>query len=139
MLRHPDAPVALASVRAYELVNRDGRWLAEPRPHRDAGLPLPGFEVQAVGVLEGDERLNFDIFCGDQEFTVEEYGDRLVPAVAHYIRSQRRSDEPYPIYLTDLHLPHDLDPQVYQQDIQTSQYLAYRRSLEEALNRHLAT
>jgi adenylate cyclase class 1 len=39
------------------------------------------------------------------------------------------------VYLTDLHLPHDLDPSVYQQDIPTARYLAYRAQLEQALNR----
>ena len=42
------------------------------------------------------------------------------------------------MYLTDVHLPHDIDPRVYQQDIQTSQYLYYRSALEDSLNRQLA-
>jgi len=62
----------------------------------------------------------------------------LIPAVAHYIRSLRQSGEVYPVYLTDVHLPHDIDPRVYQQDIQTSQYLYYRSALEDSLNRQLA-
>jgi len=70
---------------------------------------------------------------------VQEYGDQLIPAVAHYIRSLRQSAEVYPVYLTDIHLPHDIDPHVYQQDIQTSQYLYYRSELEESLNRQLAS
>ena len=137
MLRHPDATLAMGQVQCFELVSRDGRWYPEPRPAGDAELPLPGLEVQAVGVQEGDDRLRFDLFCGNQEFTVQEYGDRLIPAVVHYIRSMRRSTEPYPVYLTDLHLPHDLDPQIYQQDIQTSQYLHYRNLLEQTLNQQL--
>ena len=90
-----------------------------------------------VGVRQGDGSLKFDIYCQDREFTAEEYGEQLIPAVAHYIRSLRRSNEPYPIYLTDLHLPHDLEPQQYQRDIQTCQYLHYRSLLEDALNRQL--
>ncbi len=93
--------------------------------------------MQAVGVQEGENRVRFDIFCDDQEFTVQEYGDQLIPAVAHYIRSLRQSSEHYPVYLTDIHLPHDLDPQIYQQDIQTSQYLYYRTELEQSLNQAL--
>ena len=103
----------------------------------DRSLTLPGFEVQAVGVQEGDLHVRFDLYCGDREFTVQEYGDQLIPAVAHYIRSIRGSGEAYPVYLTDVHLPHDLDPQVYQQDLQTTQYLYYRTALEEVLNRQL--
>ncbi|KAA1172389.1 class I adenylate cyclase [Marinobacter salinexigens] len=137
MLRQGDAPGILGCIQCYEVAVRDGVWRVERRPEVDSGDDLPGMEVQAVGIQEGDSRVRFDIFCGDQEFTVQEYGDQLIPAVAHYIHSIRRSPEHYPVYLTDVHLPHDLDPQVYQQDIQTSQYLYYRSVLEESLNNEL--
>lgn len=137
-LRQLDSP-GPTGVKCYELAAIDGHWRAEVRPDASwQGVALTGLEVQAVGVQEGDVRVRFDIFCADQEFTVQEYGDRLIPAVAHYIRSLRKSRESYPVYLTDVHLPHDLDPQVYQQDIQTIQYLYYRNALEESLNRYLA-
>ncbi|RBW51293.1 class I adenylate cyclase [Marinobacter sp. F3R11] len=136
-LRHNEVPVALAGVRCYEIVASNGSWRAEYRPQTDSGVALPGLEVQAVGVQEGNSRVRFDLYCGEQEFTVLQYGDQLIPAVAHYIHSRRQSREHYPVYLTDVHLPHDLDPRVYQQDIQTSQYLYYRAALEDALNREL--
>jgi len=136
-LRQLDSPAGGAGIRCYELMRRDDGWHAERRPEEDGSLTLPGFEVQAVGVQEGDLHVRFDLYCGDREFTVQEYGDQLIPAVAHYIRSIRGSGEAYPVYLTDVHLPHDLDPQVYQQDLQTTQYLYYRTALEEALNRQL--
>ncbi|MDO6443524.1 class I adenylate cyclase [Marinobacter sp. 2_MG-2023] len=136
-LRNSEMPVALAGVRCYEMLVIDGLWRPEYRPHVDSGAAIPGLEVQAVGVQEGDSRVRFDLYCDEQEFTVLQYGDQLIPAVAHYIRSLRHSREQYPVYLTDVHLPHDLDPRVYQQDIQTSQYLYYRAALEESLNREL--
>ncbi|MCK7552827.1 class I adenylate cyclase [Marinobacter goseongensis] len=136
-LRQLHSVAGMAGIQCYELVRRDGDWKAERRFDEDTSVTLPGLEVQAVGVQEGDSHLRFDIFCGDQEFTVQEYGDQLIPAVAHYIRSARQPGEHYPVYLTDVHLPHDLDPQVYQQDIQTTQYLYYRAALEESLNRQL--
>ncbi|MFT7338469.1 MAG: adenylate cyclase class 1 [Marinobacter maritimus] len=136
-LRNREGPVALAGVRCYELVANNGQWRPEYRPQADTGAPLSGLEVQAVGVQEGDSRVRFDLYCGEQEFTVLQYGDQLIPAVAHYIHSLRQSRDRYPVYLTDVHLPHDLDPRVYQQDIQTSQYLYYRAFLEDALNHEL--
>ncbi|TGN38038.1 class I adenylate cyclase [Marinobacter confluentis] len=138
-LRQLEAFAGPTATRCYELVLIDGQWRAEARPDATRqGVSLAGLEVQAVGVQEGDVRVRFDIFCADQEFTVQEYGDQLIPAVAHYIRSMRAGQDAYPVYLTDVHLPHDLDPQVYQQDIQTIQYLYYRTVLEESLNRYLA-
>lgn len=137
LLRQADNLDPVAGIKCYEMVRRDGRWLAEPRPYQNTTVPLSGLEVQAVGVQQGDSTLRFDIYCNDQEFSVQEYGDRLIPAVAHYIRSLRQSGESYPVYLTDLHLPHDLDPRLYQRDIQTSQSLYYRARLEDALNSYL--
>ncbi|GGE66754.1 adenylate cyclase [Streptosporangium jomthongense] len=136
-LRNSDVPLAMAGVKCYELVASNGFWRPEYRPQADAGLSLPGLEVQAIGVQEGESRVRFDLYCGEQEFTVMQYGDQLIPAVAHYIHSLRQSRDRYPVYLTDVHLPHDLDPRVYQQDIQTTQYLYYRSVLEDALNREL--
>ncbi|MEQ9545761.1 MAG: class I adenylate cyclase [Marinobacter sp.] len=136
-LRQLDSPVGIAGIHCYEVMRRDGQWKAERRFDEDTSVTLPGLDVQAIGVQEGDQHLRFDIFCGDQEFTVQEYGDQLIRAVAHYIRSLRQAGETYPVYLTDVHLPHDLDPHLYQQDIQTTQYLYYRSSLEASLNRHL--
>jgi len=138
-LRQLDNLAWPTGIKCYELTLMDGEWQVERRPDTDRqGITLPGLEVQAVGVKEGDVRVRFDIFCADREFTVQEYGDQLIPAVAHYIRSLRRGQAVYPVYLTDVHLPHDLDPQIYQQDIQTIQYLYYRIALEESLNRFLA-
>ncbi|MGC8120021.1 class I adenylate cyclase [Marinobacter sp. VGCF2001] len=136
-LRQIDNVEPVAGIRCYELMRRAGRWQADFRPDIQADTRISGLEVQAVGVQQGDSTLRFDLYCNNREFTVQEYGDRLIPAVAHYIRSSRQSPEAYPVYLTDLHLPHDLDPQLYQRDIQTSQYLFYRTQLEDALNRHL--
>lgn len=126
-----------AALLCSELVVRDGQWRCEPRPSMVDEVPLNGFDVQAIGVQEGGRFLRFDLYCGNQEFTVVEYGDQLIPAVAHYIRSQRRAGDHYPVYLTDVQLPHDLDPQFYQHDLQTTQYLYYRQALEQSLNQAL--
>ncbi|BES69620.1 class I adenylate cyclase [Marinobacter nanhaiticus D15-8W] len=124
-------------ITCAEVVRRGADWVAERRLVTNDELPIDGFELQAVGVQEGDQPVRFDIFCEEQEFTALEYGDQLIPAVVHYVNSRRREGGGYPLYLTDLHLPHDLDPQVYQHDLQTSQYLHYRIRLEAELNQAL--
>ncbi|MDX1755177.1 MAG: class I adenylate cyclase [Marinobacter sp.] len=132
------APGGLLDIHCFELVVRERQWVAERRTVSVDDSPINALEVQAVGTREGDGELLFDIFCNGQDFTVQEYGDQLIPAVAHYIRSLRRSGETYPVYLSDLHLPHDLEPQGYQQELQTCQYLYHRQQLEAALSRALA-
>ncbi|MBB5320873.1 class I adenylate cyclase [Marinobacter oulmenensis] len=136
LLRHLDTAGPATDIRCYELVRQDGQWRAQPRPEQERGFPLPGLELQAVGFYR-DEALAFDIYCHDREFTVDEYGDQLIPAVAHYIRSLRRTNEPYPIYLSDLHLPQEQESQPLWQEVRTCQYLYHRSRLEDALNRHL--
>ncbi len=130
-----DLGVTEPEILLFELVEREGLWLAERRPLPDGRLPVTWMEVQAVGVRNASGGLGFDIYCDDREFTLQAWGEQLISAVADHIRSCRRSSEPYPVYLTDLHLPHDLEPSVYQQDIPTARYLAYRAQLEQALNR----
>ena len=117
-----------------EVIQRGQDVSLERRPVLVDDLPLDGIEVQAVGVPESESGLAFDIFCGEQEFSFAEHGHQLAMAVAHYIRSLRQAPGHYPVYLTDLHLPHDLDPQSYQQDLQTCQYLAFRLRLQQALS-----
>ncbi len=94
-------------------------------------------DVQAIGNYDGQGELRFDIYCDQQEFSVLEYGERLIPAVAHYIRSKRKPGEPYPCYLTDLGLPQGFDQHDYQSSVQTVQYLQYKKALEEKLNQAL--
>ncbi|SFM01395.1 class I adenylate cyclase [Marinobacter zhejiangensis] len=132
-----NGPLATTEVRCCELVARNGRWYAERRDFSADDIPLHGLQVQAVGVRDGEGKVCFDIYCDEQEFCAEEYGDRLIPAVAHYIHARRTSSEFYPVYLTDLHLPHDLDPEAYQPILQTTQYLHHCEQLEQALNRAL--
>lgn len=119
----------------FELQEREGQWVAERRPLPGGRLPVTWMEVQAIGVRNTDGSLGFDICCDDREFTLQAWGDQLISAVSNHIRACRRSEESYPVYLTDLHLPHDLEPYVYQQDIPTARYLAHRAQLEQALNR----
>ncbi|MDG5499869.1 class I adenylate cyclase [Marinobacter sp. BGYM27] len=127
------------AIRCMELVRSRRQWRLEPRSFSPDEQPLDGFEVQAVGVSEGDQPLRFDLFCDEQEFTELDHGDQLARAVAHYVTSRRRGQGDYPIYLTDVYLPHDIDPQAYQHDLQTCQYLHYRIALEAELNAALKT
>ena len=130
-----DMGVTKPGILLFDLVERESLWLAERRPLPDGRLPVTWMEVQAVGVRDASGGLGFDIYCDDREFTRQAWGEKLISAVADHIRACRRSKDPYPVYLTDLHLPHDLEPSVYQQDIPTARYLAYRAQLEQALNR----
>lgn len=131
-------PSSALDLECSELVADAGSLRPERRPLPGDERLLPGFEVQAVGVQSGTGGLAFDLFCGEHEFLVQEYGDQLIPAVAHFIRSRRPSGGRYPVYLTDLHLPHDLDPNGYRHQVQAIDYLYYRRALEQALNQALA-
>lgn len=130
-----DSPVA--ELICSEVIVQAGEARLERTPLAPESLTLDGMELQAVGVQQGDGSLRFDLFCDEREFSFQDYGDQQMAAVAHHVRSNRRHGENYPVYLTDLHLPHDLDPQMWQQELQTCQYVWYRQRLQLALNREL--
>ena len=127
----------VADLVCSEVVVQGGEVRLERTPLAPESLSIDGMELQAVGVQQGDGSLRFDLFCDEQEFSFQEYGDRQMAAVAHYVRQSRRHGADYPVYLSDLHLPHDLDPQMWQQELQTCQYVWYRQQLQLALNREL--
>jgi adenylate cyclase class 1 len=104
----------------------------------DVAEPPNYFEVQAIGSRDFDGNLSFDMFCDQQEFSALEYGDQLVPAVAHFIVSRRRGGGLYPCYVTDVGLPHDINQSDYQMNLQTVQYLQYKLAIEQALNQAIA-
>lgn len=92
------------------------------------------YHVQAIADIDGDGRVIFDIFCGNQAFTELEWGPELYRAVARHILQHRRGAERYPCYITDLDLSRcggGAEP--------TTLYLHYKQDLERELNRALAT
>ncbi|WP_372972100.1 class I adenylate cyclase [Marinobacter sp.] len=123
-----------AELLCTEVRLEDGECRLERTPLAPDSLSVGGLELHAVGVQQGDGSLGFDLFCDEEAFTVEGYGDRQMRAVVDYIRQRRRSAEPYPVYITDLHLPHDLDPRAWQQELQTCQYVWYRHQLQQLLD-----
>ncbi len=83
---------------------RDGQFDAEPRNPPRHRLPDNYLELRLLSDrldLHGTAHV---LLCGEREFTTLEYGERLYEAVAEHVLSQRRSKQPYPIYLTGLEL-----------------------------------
>lgn len=138
-MHHSLDQVALdLSLEFYELLpgKTAHQFSVEQRTPVPAAVAL-FVNIQAIAHQDNRGGLEFDVYCDQQEFSALEYGDQLVPAVAHYIHAQRKSGGDYPCYITDLGLPHDLDQHDYQSDLQTVQYLHYKQALEAELNRAL--
>lgn len=104
--------------------------------------PRPGWRpsivVRAVGVQTPAGDLDFDLYCDDQYFPAGEV-DRYcqMKAVATCIRHRRSGAGRYPVYLTDLELPQNLDGEPWLRDPQTSQYVWHRQRLQQDLNQAL--
>lgn len=95
----------------------------------------PGeIRLQVIGEVRNDEQ-RLTIYCDDREFSTMEFGQELFNHVAQYILSKRRSGERYPIYITDLDLPHSMfDGHAGNGQVQTIHYLNYKRRIEKQLN-----
>lgn len=128
------SPDSVAQIRCSEVRVSGGRAVVERLPPPPEDLSDLALEVQAVGVQQGDGTLAFDLYCADREFRKEIWGDAQMAEAARYIRTMRQGGESYPVYLTDLSLPHNLDPGLWQQDLQTCQYIWYRQQIQSSLN-----
>lgn len=94
---------------------------------------LPYYNVQAIIEPGDSQRPRITLYCNHREFSELEYGGELFQAVARHILSQRRGQERYPCYITDL----DLSAMRQGDELQTAHFLRYKQSLEQALNRAL--
>ena len=107
----------------------------EPRPAPLHDVSQPFYDVQAIVEPGGGARAYVSLFCNHREFSELEYGENLFASVARHILAQRREEQPYPCYITDL----DLSALLGGRQPSVVHYLRYKTSLEEALNSALRT
>lgn len=79
-----------------------------------------------------DSKPVFTLFYEDEEFSSLQYGSKLYIEVVRRVLQNRKSDESYDIYVTDI----DLSPAILNMTVnslQTSRYLYFKRQIEENL------
>lgn len=94
-----------------------------------------GVNLQVLGDNINDGAM-FTVYCKEREFTTMEYGNQLFIEVAKYIMGLRRSQQDYPIYITDIDVSFSLlksEPG----KVQTSHYLSFKYKIESYLNKEL--
>jgi adenylate cyclase, class 1 len=77
-------------------------WILEPRKIEGDLRHLPLFNIKVIAETLDNDHPQYLIYCNEQEFSSYLYGDRIFEQVAAYIKSQRKDQEPYPCYITDL-------------------------------------
>jgi len=96
------------------------------------------FSIQVIGEVV-DNTPVFRIYCDDVEFSSAEYGHALFKKTAQHVLSLRKNKESYPIYITDMDMPHAmLNNSGIDEHIQTIHFLNYKRRIERQLNDALA-
>ncbi len=116
---------------------RDGRLGIQSKRVESDLVSAGYFNLQVIGEDAGDGKSLFTIYCDDVELTSLEFGDGLFSEVARHVLEQRKSGLLYPIYITDIDLPATLlakDPAL---NLQTINYLNYKRIIEAKLNTEL--
>ncbi len=95
------------------------------------------FNLQVIGEDVGDGKSMYTIYCNDVELTSLEFGDGLFSEVARHVLEQRKSGLLYPIYITDIDIPAALLGKESAMNLQTINYLNYKRFIEAKLNAEL--
>lgn len=95
------------------------------------------FNLQVIGEQVGDRAPMFTIYCNDIELTSLEFGEGLYNEVARHVLEQRKSGLLYPIYITDIDIPATLLGKDATMNLQTINYLNYKRYIESKLNAEL--
>lgn len=89
-------------------------------------------DVEAIAKRSKNNKIVFDIYCQQQEFSHLEWGDEIYHKLAAFLLTKRCSDELYPCYITDIDLSQAQLNHAYSNS--SSQYLRYKQLLEKRLN-----
>ncbi len=85
------------------LINSDhADWILEARKIEGDLRHLPLFNIKVIAEIQDNNNPQFLIYCNQQEFSTYLYGDQVFEQVATYIKSQRKDQDLYPCYITDL-------------------------------------
>lgn len=90
------------------------------------------YRVQAIATTNSENKLCYNLFSGDQAYYYRDFGDLVYRKMVQHILKQRDNQHNYPIFITDL------DLSVLNQQTSVSQYLTYKRNIEQKLNRALS-
>ena len=126
----------LPSVHFYYLEKgKDNNWQLVQHRSNNLFKHQDYIKLQVIGDRIDDEVM-FSVYCNDREYSTVEHGDLLYQQVASYILQQRTQHEQYPIYITDIDLSKALLGSEYA-NVQTVQYLQYKRHFETMLQQYL--
>ena len=91
------------------------------------------FHVQVIGDVV-DNKPVFTIYCEGKEFSYIDHGATLFLEVARFVLSQRKANEKYPIFITDLDMSPALLGERLDNYVPVVDYLQYKKRIEDKLN-----
>ena len=139
LLQEQGAATSAEPVLYYQIIgNRTGQAQLKNVQANPAQQSEDYFGVQVIGEIVDTDQVVFNIYCSDEEFSTLEYGEQLFTEVARYILRQRPSGQAYPIYITDIDLPHGAIDSGNPDQLQTIHLLKHKQRIEQRLNDALA-
>jgi len=142
-IQHGDTPTAANEAGGPQIQffqagrGRDGRQRLQQKVIESDVRGGGYFNLQVIGEDVGNGKSMFTIYCNDVELTSLEFGDALYSEVARHVLEQRKSGLLYPIYITDIDIPATLLGKDATMNLQTINYLNYKRYIEAKLNAEL--
>ncbi len=116
------------------LKNGQGQFITQARKVVPDMPERARFEVKASAHLNEKKEVCYNYYCEGQEFSGNEFGDKLEIAVSQFILGRRMESDHYPLYITDLDLSQIAESITANGDLQTVHYLRIKHRLEAKLN-----
>ena len=131
----PGAKTSNVSYHRIEKI-RGGGWHIEQHGLHRLDKVANSIYLQVIVSRRNEENV-YNLYCGEQEFSSIEYGNRLFDTVAQHILALRTSGDDYPIHVTDI----DLSEEIISSSpvpLQTIHYLKYKMLIEDKLMQALS-
>ncbi len=111
-----------------------GKLILEEQFSKLQSMPSQFFRIQVIADLNKDGSRRYIIYANDKEFNSFEYGRNIYTKVAEEVISTRKSQQRYPIYITDIDLSPELKEAESSHGIQATQLLKFKYEIERRLN-----
>ncbi len=130
-------PDNLPQVICHELLHKNTLsqsnltdWQLEPRRIETDLTRAAPFRIKVIVEYDEDNREQYLIYSNQQEFSSYILGENIFEQVARYIKSQRKSQDFYPCYITDL----DISFHKPGEGLELMEFWKMKIALEEKIN-----
>ncbi|MFI3136509.1 MAG: class I adenylate cyclase [Methylococcaceae bacterium] len=121
------------SVEYYAIVQSPGKALRCQRMNLNTLSPYQKLDIRISAQRNDDKSIRYCLYCNGETFSSLDYGTAVFSHAAHHIMQYRRSNEHYPIHISDVDVPLVILGVTSLAQLQSIHLLQFKQKIESRL------